>query len=276
MKVKSEVKVNNKAKKRVRNVVKYAVFLLIAVFSYFASAYLHGIKTTNERLIILAVCTLLGIALFFLVYAILYSITALKYSIKNRRKKSNEVKCDDLLSNIIEVNNFKFSYDLKKSVNENLKEGVQISYNVVKEIASGYGNSGKYVYLDYTLYDALEIFGNAVDVVKVKADSIFKLLRLQDKPISLLEKKLTDILEGQPIVEEEKSSTIVNKIGSGVKQVAGKVALVALKGKISGLVNEIIEYVGFEAFRVFSKENKEFLSPIINSQSEDVKEATNA
>ena len=153
---------------------------------------------------------------------------------------------------------------------------MQISYNVVKEIASGYGNSGKYVYLDYTLYDALEIFGNAVDVVKVKADSIFKLLRLQDKPISLLEKKLTDILEGQPIVEEEKSTTFINKIGSGVKQVAGKVALVALKGKISGLVNEIIEYVGFEAFRVFSKENKEFLSPIINSQKEDVKEGTNA
>ena len=263
-------------KKRLLNFVKYAVFLLIAVFSYFASAYLHGLTKTNERLIILVVCTFLGIALFFIIYIILYAITAIKYSIRSKRKKDNTVNCDSLLTELITENNFKFNYDLRKSVNENLRDGVNISYQVVKEIANGYGNSGKYVYLDYTLYDALEIFGNAVDVVKVKADAIFSLLRLQDKPISLLEKKLTDIIEGQPIIEEEKPETVFSKINSGVKNVASKVALFALKGKISSLVNEIIEYVGFEAFRVFSKQNKEFAYKPEEVPIEDVKEATNA
>ena len=102
-----------------------------------------------------------------------------------------------------------------------------------------------------------------------------EILKLLESKEYISVEEITKTIE-EPIVEEEKSTTFMNKIGSGVKQVAGKVALVALKGKISGLVNEIIEYVGFEAFRVFSKENKEFLSPIINSQNEDVKEATNA
>ncbi len=260
-------------KMRILTVLKYTLLFLIAIFSYFASVYLHGFNKTNERLIILAVCTVLGIVIFFIFYLILYGITALKYSIKNKRKKNLTVNCDDLLSSLIETNNFVFNYDLKKSINENLKDCVAISYKVVKEIANGYGNSGKYVYLDYTLYDALEIFGNALDVVKVKADAIFGLLRLQDKPISLLEKKLTDVIEGEPIIEEEKSVTLISKIGSGVKNVAGKVAIFALKGKISALVNEIIEYVGFEAFRVYSKQNKEYVPKTSDTLVEGVKEA---
>lgn len=264
-------KLNNKRKK---TVLKYVIFALIAVFSYFASAYLHGFKTTNERLVILVVCTLLGIALFFIFYLILYGFTALKYSIKSRCKKDVTINCDDALSTIIEQNDYVFNYDLKKSVNDNLKDGITISYNLVKEIASGYGSSGKYVCLDYTVYDALEILGNAVEVVKVKADAIFSLLRIQDKPISILEKKLTDVLEGAPILEEEKPSSVIKKLGSGVKHVASKVALFALKGKISSLVNEIIEYVGFEAFRVFSKQNKEFAYK--NQAVEGVKEEANA
>ena len=271
--VEREEKVNkNVKKKRIFTVLKYTLLFLLAVFSYFASVYLHGFNKTHERLIILVVCTVLGLVLFFIVYLILYGITALKYSIKNKRKNNATINCDDLLSSLIETNNFVFNYDLKKSVNENLKNGVVISYDLVKEIASGYGNSGKYVYLDYTLYDALEIFGNALDVVKVKADAIFGLLRLQDKPISLLEKKLTDVIEGEPIIEEEKPSNFITKLSSGVKHVAGKVAIFALKGKISTLVNEIIEYVGFEAFRVFSKQNKEYIPKTENKTTSDVKE----
>ena len=275
MKNNSGVKQVDIRKKRiVSNVLKYSIFFLIAIFSYFASAYLYGYKKTNERLIILVICALVGIMLFFLIYLIAYGITLLKYSIKAKRKIKNEINCDDLICSIIEKNGYKFSYDLKKSINENLKEGVNLSYNLVKEIAKGFGSNGKYVYLDYTVYDALEIFGNAVDVVKVKADAIFSLLRIQDKPISLLEKKLTDILEGAPAISQEKPKTVMSKLNSGVKNVAGKVAIFALKGKISSLVNEIVEYVGFEAFRVFSKQNKQFTIDVL--ENAEVKEAKNA
>ncbi len=270
----SEVKKVNK--KRLLNVIKYAVFLIIAVFSYFASAYLNGYTKTNERLLILGICTIIGFALFFIVYAILYGVTALKYKIKLKKAKNTTINCDDLLTNLIAEKKYKFNYDLRKSVSENLKDGANISYNLVKEIAGGYGNSGKFVYLDYTLYDALEIFGNATQVLKVKADALFGLLHLQDKPISILEKKLTDILEGDIVVQEEKPSSVKSKIGEGLKHVAGKVALLALKGKISALVNDIIEYVGFEAFRVFSKQDKEFDISVLNMQIEDVKEVVNA
>ena len=270
----NEVKKVNKI--RLLNVIKYAVFLIIAVFSYFASVYLNGFNKTNERLLMLGVCTIIGFVLFFLIYAILYGLTALKYAIKLKKAKDVTVNCDDLLTNLIAEKNYKFNYDLRKSVSENLKIGANISYNLVKEIANGYGNSGKFVYLDYTLYDALEIFGNATQVLKVKADAIFGLLHLQDKPISILEKKLTDILEGDIVEQEEKSSSVKSKIGDGLKHVASKVALIALKAKISALVNDIIEYVGFEAFRVYSKQDKEFDLSVLNLQVEEVEEVVNA
>ncbi len=244
-----------------KNAIKYLIFTVIAVVSYGVSLYTNGLKSTNNKLITLVICTLFGILLFYLIYCLVYAFTKLSYA-RKRKRNSIVINCDEELANILNSGNFNFSYDVKKSVNENLKQGANLSYILAKTIASGYGSKTKYVYLDYTVYDALEIIGNALDVVKEKTDSIFSLLHLQDKPISFLEKKLSDILEGQDeIVSDElveTKPTLLNKLKSGIKSGATKLALFTVKGQISKLTNEIIQFIGSEAFRVFSKGNRPY------------------
>ncbi len=265
--------------------VKYLIFVIIAVISYGSSLYTNGLQSTNNKLITLVICTFCGVLLFYLIYAVAYNVAKIKQS-KKLKGKNTDINCDEELANILNSGNFNFSYDVKKTVNQNLKQGVNLSYLLVKSIASGYGSKSRYVYLDYTVYDALEILGNALDVVKEKTDSIFSLLHLQDKPISFLEKKLSDILEGQeeavtepvPLKEGTFNNTIFDKIKSGIKTGATKLAIFTVKGQISKLTNEIIQYVGSEACRVFSKGNKkyDYNKVLLAVQSADVTEAKNA
>lgn len=247
---------NFKPKTAFNKIIKFILLTLLLVFSYYLSFKVDGFYKTNIKAITIIVFSILGFVSFFLGYYVFKIFYLISYNKKRKKLSKSVVNCDDELSIILQDEKFIFKYDKKLDLKANLKNASEIIINLVKDVSAKFGKNGKFFYVKYTVYDALTIFENAVDGIHNKLDGYFKFFKLQDKPLSIVEKSLSNLLNQSEInveeIEVEKGffSKVKNKLTNGAKTVG----FFFIKGKIEGAVNDVVSFVGAEAFRVYSKD----------------------
>ena len=233
------------------------LFLLVCLV-YGSSCYFNGFAHTTYRIISLIVYCIVGLVSFFAIYYIAYFISALIYKSK-RKKIVNQINCDDKLNDLMVMPKYKFSYEKAKPLNENVKDLLSKGKLLTVDIASSYGNKGRYNLLNFTVYDALTITGDFIDIAQDKVERIIGFIpfvNLQDKPLGFLEKALSNALNDEVSETPTKKSGILGSIFS-------KFAVPMLKGQIDKEANGFISLVGSEAFKVFGKNGKKY-KPIID------------
>ena len=83
--------------------------------------------------------------------------------------------------------------------------------------------------------------------VSTKVDGIFKFLHMQNKPLGILEKKLSELVEEGGFEEKPKNPFLSKVIEVGIKAAA-----FTFKKTLETKINDIISYVGLEACKLFS------------------------
>lgn len=251
-------KANLNKKSKLKTVLKTALILVVLVVSYIISALTSSIYKTNIKLLTLAICLLLGIALFFVIYGIFYLLALIKISKKTKKLINSQISCNDKASEFFNKVDYKFKYDVKLPFNKNVDRLKADTLDLVKDIAVGYGShDNKYYYLGYTVYDAIEVIDGAVDLLDAKIGPIFKLLRLEDKPLKTVEFALEKAINHD--CEYEKIST-ENDIGF-LKKAGEKIAKATayvFRGKIDNSITDVVKFIGFKAFEIYSKSGNEF------------------
>lgn len=253
-------------KNNLHTLLKTVGLILIFAVAYGTSLLLNGFKETNEKLFVLLICAVCGFVAFFLIYYLLYFISVIKLNKKRKKQSENIIRCDDEVAEFFDNNDYKFYYQRKLTVKENLFNALGLGKNIVSAIANEYSKGGKYDFLNYTVYDALDIFGNAIDEIFGKADKVFSFIGMQDKPLGFVENYLAKILIEEQQSEEEiavteiKQPSGMRRFFGGIKDKvinAGKtVGIMLFSGKIESVVNEIMVFVAGESFRVYGKNGK--------------------
>lgn len=237
-------------------ILKTILFSLLLVLSYVASVYVKGFAQTNTRLLYLLVFVFLGFCSFYIVYYIIYFITNLKYKRQDKKKKEFIVNCDDSVSNFLKDEKYKFTYNVKNSIKDNIESAVSVAKNVILDVATINDKNNKYFYLNYTVYDALEIYGNLVTFAYAKIDGVFKTFKIQNKPISFIEKSLQNVIVDDKGEKVEEKDNLLIKIKKGVGNAVLNTGIFLFKNKIQDAVNEIISVICLEAFKVYGKDVK--------------------
>ncbi len=253
------MKNNNINKKfRLKNVAKTLLILIVFVVSYLISAYTTSIYQTNIKLITLVICFVFGVILFYIVYGILYLIALCKISNKTKRLVRNEISCDERATEYFVKNTYSFSYDVKKSFSQNLKNLKSDAACVVKDISTRYGNRDEnYYYLGYTVYDAIEIIDRAIDLLDSKISPLFKLLKIEDKPLKTVETALEKAINSnEEIVEnkKEKKFSLFKKAGEKI----AKVTAYVFRSKIEKTADDVVKFIGLKAFEIYSKSGRDY------------------
>jgi hypothetical protein len=247
---------NSIKKLKLKSALKTVFIALVLALSYVLSVITSSFYQTNKKLIILVVCFLIGSALFWLTFAATYLITLLK--IKRRAKKllKSQITCDDRASEFFENNSYKFKYDKKRSLSENVLTLKEDALSIVKEIASIYGSGeDKYYFARLTVYDLTSVLNGVIDLVDSKVTPIFKLIKAEDKPLKVVENLLEKAIETEDINEE---TTQPQKV-SLLKKIGLKVVTLStflFKSKIENAVTDIVKFVGFKAFETYEKNGK--------------------
>jgi hypothetical protein len=70
------------------------------------------------------------------VYYIIYFITNLKYKRQDKKKKEFIVNCDDSVSNFLKDEKYKFTYNVKNSIKDNIESAVGVAKNVILDVAT--------------------------------------------------------------------------------------------------------------------------------------------
>ncbi len=253
-----EKNIKPKNKFNIKNILKYTIILALFVISYFCSYHLYGSYVTNKRIVYLIIFGFSGFIAFFAVYYTFYFFSYLSYE-KARKRQANEVvNCDDKASNILKDEKYKFKYNVKISFTENIKTAYEQGKSLVFDISKQTGKEGEYFYLNYTVYDALTIFGNAIIFMHDKIDGVFKALRIQDKPIGFIEKYLYNLIEKEKTelnIEEKpvKKQGLISKVKSGFINVG----IFLFKGKIEGAINDIFAFLALESYKTYTKNIKQ-------------------
>lgn len=265
------------AKKRKRKTaIRYAVLAAVAIIAYAASFFANGFYETNKKLVTLVIASASGFLLFFAAYGAAYGITVAVLRKKRKNSDSAAVLCDDEFYNIASDEKYSFKYDTKKKLNENVFVAFEKGKTLVSDIAAYKGIKSKYYYLDYTVYDAVDIIGDVIDVIKFKIDGIFVFFRLQDKPLGFVEKSLLKLVDDERKEEKTEKTNAVTRFFTGVKRKVAdagiKAGLFVFQSKINATADEIIEFAGQEAFRVLKKHKKAAKS-IKNEKRELISEA---
>jgi hypothetical protein len=199
---------NKKRKNLLKKVIKFSLILILLVVSYFCSSYVFGFEKTNIRLITLIFYTFIGFAGFYLIYYIAYFITYLSY--RKSKNDSGEVviSCDNKVSDFFKDGTHKFRYDKKSNLVANLKSAFSGGVNVIKDIAVLTSKDCSLFYLNYTVYDALNVFEHTLQFTYSKIDGLFKFFKCQDKPIGLIEKSLTKLIESEKQDNKESEDSV--------------------------------------------------------------------
>ena len=98
---------------------------------------------------------------------------------------------------------------------------------------------------------------------------LFKFFKCQDKPIGLIEKSLTKLIESekQDSKESEDSVKGLQKFKTNLKNKALNVGLLLFSGKIEDTINEIYVFLAVESFNTYSKEGKNKYSQIYSEDA---------
>ena len=244
-----------------KRVLKAVIFLLIAIFAYATSYKFSGFYKTNIRLLTLFSCVAFGFALFFLLRIIFDVIAKITYAKKTKRAKAVESSQVDELNAMLFTEKYDFRYDFSLGLTDNLKHCFTLAESLVHDVAKKYGKDNKYYYLNYTVYDSLIIVNDVSSGVYDKVDGFFRALKLQDLPLNVIENKLKDLIEKEKKVEEinvkAQEQTGIKKVLSDLKQnvlhVGAKVTTFVFKNKIEETANDIIRFIGLEAFKIYGQ-----------------------
>lgn len=266
------VKVNKK-EKLVNFLKNYALIFVFAI-AYFFSVYLNGFYNTNLKFLNLLIFGLVGFLSFFIIYYLLnfISFISLKKKVKNQAK--NVVNCDDELAEYFQYNSKPFKYKGNVPLKENMKEFVNKTVEVMNDIACKYNQQSKYAFINYTVYDAIDILGNATAYLHNGIDKYFKGLNLQDWSFinlkGLIEKNAAaDETDELAVTDDEKQSKgffaeIKNKIVSGGKKIGNHL----ISAPLTSLLNDALIFVAGESFRVFSKNGKKTKADDCNERTD--------
>ena len=244
-----------------KRIFKGAFFLAIFVLAYFLSYKFSGFHKTNIRLLTLLVCMVLGFALFFAVYFIITLFAKISYNKKTKKAKSNSLVYSDELNAMLYTQKYDFNYDFNLGLKDNFKTALSLADSLIHDVAKTYGKDGKYYYLNYTVYDSLLIIEDVTSGIYDRIDGFFKALKLQDLPLDVVENKLVALIETEKKADElnelSKTKTGIQKAISNIKKnflrIGTKVTTFVFKNKIEETVNDIIRYVGEEAFKIYGQ-----------------------
>lgn len=249
---------NLNKKSKLKNAVKTALILIVFAISYVISALTSSIYLTNMKLLTLFICFVCGIALFFILYGVLYVIALLRISKKAKLLIKNEIECNDIVSEYFNVKDYKFFYNVKEGFSKNAEKFKADALGIVKEIALGYGNhDDKYFYLSYTVYDAMEAIDGAIDLLDAKISPIFRSLRLEDKPLKSVEIALDKAINSGENPEQElpeKKSSFFKKAGEKIV----KATAFIFRRKIESTVTDVVKFIAYKSFEVYSKSGNDF------------------
>ena len=217
------------------------------------SVYKNGVWGTAKSLITLAVCAFLGYAAFYLV-VFLFRIILRKRRKKRAQKAVSSAAEDEKQAKRLVESEGEFNYDKKLTPLDNLKLAGGKALAIIKKASQkSKKKAGKYYFVNFTLYDAINVFDDTVDKLHEKVDGIFGLLRMQNKPIGFLEKKLESALVESD--EEKEDVKAEPKKESGFKKVLKKggvnLALTVFSGKINAQINDLLDFIANESVLVF-------------------------
>ncbi|MBO5713255.1 MAG: hypothetical protein J6R88_03555 [Clostridia bacterium] len=253
-----------KIKKICLRALKIIALLALFVVSYAISYYLNGFEETNKKLITLLVLGVAGYVLFYVIYTIFYVITKIKLSLKNKRATKNVVNCDEEAAKIMQNQKYQFNFDTNLTFNDNLNSYLSQTVVMVEDVANVYSIGGKYAFLNYTVYDAIDVVSNAIDVLHDKIDGFLtsKALvpfKFYDKPISFVSSELNKLIyeeEKTPVIEEEVKPKKTSAIKEKLMQIGAKAGKTVLRKPINNLANSITEFFASESVRVYGKNGK--------------------
>ncbi len=242
-------KLSDKKKRVLKISALFAVFFIAIAYSI----YKNGVLGTAKSMITLVVCAFLGYAAFYLV-VLLFRVILRKRRKKRAQKAVKSAAEDELQAKRLVESEGEFSYDKKLTPLENLKFAGNKALGIIKKASQkSKKKAGKYYFVNFTLYDAIDVFDDTVDKLHEKVDGIFGLLRIQNKPIGFLEKKLETALVGG---DEEKDDSVKEpKKENAFKKVLKKggvnIALTVFSGKINAQINDLLDFIANESVLVF-------------------------
>ncbi len=244
-----------------KRVFKSALFIVIFALAYLLSYKFSGFYKTNLRLLTLIVFMSLGFVSFFAVYFLVTLFAKVSFRKKSKKAKANSLTYSDELNAMLYTEKYDFNYDFSLTLTDNFKRAFALADSLVYDVATKYKKNGKYYYLNYSIYDSLLIVEDVTSGIYDRIDGLFKWLKLQDVPLSIVEDKLLSLIESEKKAEEEsndiKSKSGIKKIFSNIKvnvlQAGTKVTTLVFKNKIEETINDIIKYVGEEAFKVYGQ-----------------------
>lgn len=242
-------KLSDKKKRVLKISALFAVFFIAIAYSI----YKNGVLGTAKSMITLVVCAFLGYAAFYLV-VLLFRVILRKRRKKRAQKAAKSAAEDELQAKRLVESEGEFNYDKKLTPLENLKLAGGKALAIIKKASQkSKKKAGKYYFVNFTLYDAIDVFDDTVDKLHEKVDGIFGLLRMQNKPIGFLEKKLETALV---VGDEEKDDTPKEpKKENAFKKVLKKggvnLALTVFSGKINAQINDLLDFIANESVLVF-------------------------
>ena len=244
-----------KCKNNGKTSTKKGIFSFLAVLLALI-VYTHSFVEANNKLISLFLYGVVGYLGFYIIYYIAYYITLISYNKKRKKIANTIISCDDGIATIFVGDAHRFKYDKNTTFIENINVYKNEVLSVIKEIADGCCvGSGRYYYLNFTVYDAIKIIGDAIDGIDVKISPIFKLLRAEDRPLKTVEKLLVNALESEKqddVIELQKpKSTIMQSVVNKAKQVGFSL----IKSPLENALNDLTVFIGYEAFKVYGKGN---------------------
>lgn len=240
-------KISDKQKRAMKICALSVVFLAATAYS----VYKNGVFGTLKNLLTLAVCAFLGYAAFYLVVLLFRVILR-----KRRKRKSQKAalpKNTDASACALLEKAGEFNYDKRQTPLENLKTAGGKALTIIKTVSQkAEKKASKYYFVNFTVYDAVDIFDASVDKLYEKIDGVFGLLRMQNKPLGFLEKSLENALvdEGDDDNEPKKQSGFKK----AVKEKGISVAIALLKNQINAQINDLLNFVAGEAVFVFGYE----------------------
>lgn len=239
--------INQKRKTALKNAIKDVFLFLLVCFAYFLSVYINGFAKTNKNLIELVIFSLIGYVGFYVIYYLIYGISALKN--KKYQKKRDELfekyKDCSIENNL---NDKPFIYDTDKGIKENLESLRNVCITNLNDIALSCGCKGKYACFSFTIIDALKFTNKTLHIFEEKVDEILSkvgFLNLEDKPISFVEKYVDNL------TKTDKPE------GNGlIKSIFKKPVAYALKIVCEEKINNAVNYLLVEGYMVYSKNTK--------------------
>ena len=258
---------NVKTKRTWLKILKFMLVVLVCVIAYGIAVYTSSFEQANSKLVSLFLFALLGFLGFYVIYYVIYLITISIQVTKRKKAVATVIECDDAVSELFSDNKNKFRYNPKCDFKVNFDIYKEQVLSVIKQIALGFNKAkSDYYYLNYTVYDALEIIDNVINGVDVKISPIFKLLKAEDKPLIIVEKLLVKAIENDNKPKAEKEQ---NKFIKAVGEKLLNAGLFVFRRNLENTANDLMVFIGLEAFKAYNKNGAKYL-PIIEKEGENV------